>query len=165
VIGPGINGKMNELQAALGVLALEVVGDEITGRERVAETYRAELSEVPGLTLPAEIDGIRPNHSYFPILIDETVARVDRDQVYTALREVNVFARKYFYPLCSRFPCYSALPSSRPERLPVAERVSRQILCLPIYGTLATADVRTISSILRDLVTQGEVSRPPVGDG
>ena len=136
VIGPGINGKMSEFQAAFGLLQLESISEEIANRRVIDSCYREHLTGVPGIALLPETTETQRNYAYFPLLVDEGAFGVSRDTVYESLRAHNVFARKYFYPLCSHYPCYAALPSARPQDLPVAERVSREVLCLPIYGTL-----------------------------
>jgi dTDP-4-amino-4,6-dideoxygalactose transaminase len=151
VIGPGINGKMNEFQAAFGLLQLEMMEDEICRRRTLALLYREELKDIPGITLLDIPPDVEPNYAYFPILIDETKYGMSRDEVYTALKGFNVFTRKYFYPLCSHFPCYSSLPSANPANLPVAERVAKRVLCLPIYGTLHKDVVKTICAIVKEI--------------
>lgn len=148
VIGPGINGKMNEFQAAFGLLQLEMMEEEICTRRKLALLYREELKDIPGITLLDIPPDVEPNYAYFPILIDETKYGMSRDELYTALKAFNVFTRKYFYPLCSHFPCYSSLPSANPANLPVAERVARQVLCLPIYGSLDGGIVKMICEII-----------------
>lgn len=151
VIGPGINGKMNEFQAAFGLLQLDMVEAEIARRRALTLVYRQELEGVPGIWFQRDLPGVQHNYGYFPILVDEAAYGMTRDSLYAALKEFNIFARKYFYPLCSHFPCYSALPSAAPSCMPVAERVARQVLCLPIYGELAEPVVRTICKVIRHL--------------
>ncbi|RJP71147.1 MAG: DegT/DnrJ/EryC1/StrS family aminotransferase [Candidatus Abyssobacteria bacterium SURF_17] len=151
VIGPGINGKMNELQAAFGLLALETIEQEIENRRRLAGIYREGLRDIAGISFLEDIRDIRSNYAYFPIIIDEEQFGLSRDELHNVLKQFNIFTRKYFYPLCSHFPCYSALPSSAPSNLPVAERIARQILCLPIYGTLDEEVVQDICTVVRKL--------------
>lgn len=152
VIGPGINGKMNEFQAAFGLLHLEQVDGEIAARRRVALTYRGALAGIPGLRfMEDDMPGVRHNYAYFPVEIDPKTYGTDRDAVQALLRRCNVYPRKYFYPLCSQFPCYSSLHSSAPANLPVAERVSKRILCLPIYGALPVDDAVRIAGLLRQI--------------
>lgn len=148
IIGPGINGKMNEFQAAFGLLQLDMIEDEIASRRHLAHTYQSELKAIPGLSFLEDIQGIRHNYAYFPILIDEKTYGMGRDELHTHMCQLNVFTRKYFYPLCSRYPCYAALPSSRPENLPIAERIARQVLCLPIFGDLDSESVKKICKML-----------------
>lgn len=147
IIGPGINGKMNEFQAAFGLLQLETINDEMASRRRVAETYRSGLRGVPGIRFLEDQLGVRHNYGYFPILVDESAYGMSRDELHASLRDYNILTRKYFYPLVSRAPCYAALPSS--HDVPVAERVAKSVLCLPIYGTLEPAVAEAISELVR----------------
>jgi dTDP-4-amino-4,6-dideoxygalactose transaminase len=150
VIGPGINGKMNEFQAAFGLAQLRDVRAEIALRRRIEAIYRAGLKDVPGITLldePAETEG---NGAYFPILVDGDRFGRTRDELHALLRQCNVITRKYFYPLISHAPCYAALPSAAAANLPVAERASRQVLCLPIYGTLPPESAEKVAQIIRE---------------
>lgn len=151
VIGPGINGKMNELQAAFGLLQLEGVDSEIASRKTLVQLYRDGLASVPGITVQHDLPGVRHNYAYFPILVDAAAYGVTRDELWSSLRQFNVITRKYFYPLCSRYPSYASLPSALPQNLPVAERVSAAVLCLPLYGTLSASSVETICTIIREL--------------
>ncbi len=152
VIGPGINGKMNELQAAFGLLALEHMDEELAARRRLMQAYRRGLAGLPGVRLidPSDTQ-LESNHAYMPILIDAAEYGINRDQLFDLLKQFNIHPRKYFFPLCSHFPCYSALPSAAPERLPVAERMAREVLCLPIFGTLAEHTVATICQVMHEI--------------
>lgn len=150
VIGPGINGKMNEFQAAYGLLQLKMVEGEIKARQKIAFAYREVLRHIDGITFLGEFADVESNYAYFPIVIDAEGYGMCRDMLYDELKKFNIFTRKYFYPLCSRFPCYSALPSSNPLNLPVAERLSKQVLCLPIYGTLSKEAVEIIAHVIKN---------------
>ena len=151
VIGPGINGKMSEINAALGLLQMKTVGEEIAQRNRVAAVYDAVLADVPGITRLPVLDGLQRNYAYYPILIDAETFGHTRDTVYELMRACNIIARKYFYPLCSTFPCYAALPSCAPENLTVAHRVAKQVLCLPMFGALESVDAARVAGLLRAL--------------
>jgi dTDP-4-amino-4,6-dideoxygalactose transaminase len=151
VIGPGINGKMNEFQAAFGLLELDVVDQEISNRGKLAQVYRQELSQVPGITFPEKVRETRHNYCYFPVLVDHQEYGMNRDELHTVLKQFNIHPRKYFYPLCSSYSCYSALPSADPNSLPIANRVAKQVLCLPLYGTLDEGIVHTICMLLREV--------------
>ncbi|MFP4501111.1 MAG: DegT/DnrJ/EryC1/StrS family aminotransferase [Candidatus Hydrogenedentota bacterium] len=148
VIGPGINGKMNEIQAALGLLQLAHVEDEIARRRALAATYRRLLADLPGLTLPPKVPDLERNWSYFPVLVDAETFGMSRDALYEAMRACNIYARKYFHPLCSTFACYASLPSAAPDNLAIAHRVAGQVLCLPIFGDLAKESVERIGALI-----------------
>ena len=148
VVAPGINAKMNEVQAAFGLLQLKYVDDYIEKRKRIAELYRNQLENIEGLKWLPEIEGIRHNYPYFPILIDQNEFGISRDELYERLKKHSIYTRRYFYPLISQFPSYKGLPSASKDNLPVAEKISGQILCLPIYPELDLDDVVTISGFL-----------------
>ncbi|MEW5946702.1 MAG: DegT/DnrJ/EryC1/StrS family aminotransferase [bacterium] len=151
VVLPGINGKMSELHAALGLAVLECVSGEMEKRKRLAEVYRQSLANMENLSLPCEIPGVKSNYQYFVVRIHPDGSGFSRDYVYEKLKEYNVFARKYFFPLCSEYGHYARLPSSNPRGLPQALKASREVLCLPIYGDLKPEDVRRICSIIKSL--------------
>ncbi len=135
VMAPGINGKMSEFQAALGLLQLDYIDQCIASRKTIANHYREALKETIGIRLlPAGAEG-EGNDSYFPILIEKEYP-LSRDELYKKLREHDIYARRYFYPLVSDFPMYRGLSSANAEKLPVAKQVSEQVLCLPIYPDL-----------------------------
>lgn len=150
----GINGKMNELQAALGLAVLDCVADEVTRRQAIIARYRERLGGLAGVTLMPEPEGVESSCQYFVIRIDRAAFGASRDQVFDTLKSYNVLARKYFFPLCTDYACYSDLPSARPGRLPVARTIVDQVLCLPLYGTLPLAAVETICDIVRSVQTK-----------
>ncbi|MGA2037792.1 MAG: DegT/DnrJ/EryC1/StrS family aminotransferase [Bryobacteraceae bacterium] len=148
VVGPGINGKMNEFQAAFGLMQLQLVDGEIHNRREIALIYREALRHVAGITVLEELPDTESNYAYFPILIETEDFGMSRDDLFVVMRHCNVFARKYFYPLISHASCYSALPSAAAVKLPVAERVATQVICLPIYGSLEHETARTICRLI-----------------
>ncbi len=149
VVATGINGKMSEVNAALGLLQLQHVGHAIARRGEIEARYRRLLANVPGLRMLDVPADTRRNHSYFPILIEPGFG-VSRDDVYHALKARNVFARRYFYPLISDFPMYRGLPSADATSLPVARAAADQVLCLPIFPSLEDVDIDQIASIVRE---------------
>lgn len=150
VMAPGINGKMNEIQAAFGLLQLQHVDGFIARRTQIAAMYDQHLRGVPGIRLLDAMPGYVPNHSYHPIFIDASFG-MSRDAVYQRLRDDGIFARRYFYPLLSDMPMYRGLPSAAPAHLPHAHRIAREVLCLPIYPALANEDVLRVIDRIRTL--------------
>jgi dTDP-4-amino-4,6-dideoxygalactose transaminase len=148
VVAPGINAKMNELQAAFGSLQLKYVDDCIAKRKSITDLYRLKLANIPGIRVHNDMEGIHHTYSYFPILIDEEKYGSQRDCVYEKLKKHNFFGRRYFYPLISQFPTYRELPSARTDNLPVATMISRQVLCLPIFPDLDFESVHEICEVL-----------------
>jgi len=146
---PGINAKLNEVQAAYGLLQLKYIDGFITKRKTITELYQTLLRDVSGIRFLSDMEGVIHGYSYFPILIDEEVYGISRDGLYEKLKENNVFARRYFYPLISSFEPYRELPSAASENLLTATKVAVQVLCLPIYVELAELDINRICSIIK----------------
>jgi len=149
VVIPGINAKMNEFQAAMGLLQLKYVDEAIRKRGEIAKSYREGLRDVEGIICLNDMEGVEHCNPYFPVLIDRDKYGKTRDHVYELLKEHNIYGRRYFYPLISRFPTYRGLESAQPGRMPIAERVSDQILCLPIYPDLQFEAIERIISVLK----------------
>ncbi|MCI5779176.1 MAG: DegT/DnrJ/EryC1/StrS family aminotransferase [Lentisphaeria bacterium] len=139
VVAPGTNGKMDEFRAAYGLLQLEIVDGEIAKRRKVAEFYREGLKNVPGIRVLQDISGVKHNYAYFPVEVDAKQYGMTRDELYDKLKRENIYSRRYFYPLCSDVPTYRSLPSATAENLPVATKVAKEILCLPMYAGLTDA--------------------------
>lgn len=150
VVAPGINAKMNELQAAYGLLQLNSFEEQRQKRQKLSQLYCELLREVDGIRTQNEIENVKHNYSYFPILIDETKSKWSRDNLYEKLKENNIYPRKYFYPLISDFPTYRSLPSSGSENLPNAKKIADNILCLPMYSNLPIEIINRIVEIIRN---------------
>lgn len=148
VLCPGLNAKLNEFQAAFGLLQLKMVGSEIEKRRKIALLYKKKLSDIPGLKNVEVNQKVQYNYSYFPILVNKEKYGLSRDQLYSCLKLFNVHTRKYFYPLLSSYPFFKNLASSNPPNLSVAVRISEEVLCLPIYGNLSLEYVEKICEIL-----------------
>ncbi len=147
VVSPGINSKMNEMQAALGLLQLKEHEKNLSKRKEITELYKEELKDVNGIEFLNQKQGVDYNYSYFPILIKKEYP-ISRDELYFALKVQNIYSRRYFYPLITHFPMYKGLPSARFDNLLVAEGVANQVICLPIYPDLPHEDVFRITSII-----------------
>lgn len=151
VAAVGINGKMNELQAAIGLLQLESMQAQIERRGQIAQRYRSQLDGIPGLRFLPEPKLARCNHAYMPVLIAGQAA-LSRDQLYEQLKTHQIFTRRYFYPLISEFPMYRQLRSADPARLPQAMALSRQVLCLPMAASLEDEDQDRVIAAVRQLL-------------
>ena len=144
----GLNGKMTELQAALGLCVLERLGEELAQRRLLLARYRDRLAGLLGITWMPAANHADASCQYAVIRVDESRFGCSRDRLHEALRGFNVFTRKYFHPLCADYSCYRDLPSAAPDALPVARRAVREVLCLPLYGGLAEADVDRICDMI-----------------
>ncbi len=140
VVAPGINGKMDEVRAAYGLLQLKHVDKAIARRRDVALRYHEALRGLSGIRLLDDAPGVVYNYAYFPIFVDAAQYGETRDELYFRLREHGVCGRRYFYPLISSFPTYRGLPSAAPDNLPVAVRMADTVICLPIHQDLTDAD-------------------------
>lgn len=144
VIAPGINGKMDEVRSAYGLLNLKQVDAAIEARRQVAIKYREALRGVKGIRVMEDMPGVRHNYSYFPIFIDAEAYGMTRDELYFKMKENGVLGRRYFYPLISEFSTYRGLESARPENLPVATKIADSVICLPMYHNLTKGDVDSV---------------------
>lgn len=147
VVAPGINGKMSEFNAALGLLQLRYVEQAISRRGAIDRLYRELLADLPGIRCVGDSGELVRNHGYFPILVEADYP-LSRDALYDTLKAAGFHARRYFYPLISDFPMYRGLPSASRDRLPVAASVAERVLCLPIYPALEDQTVRDIVAVL-----------------
>ncbi len=150
VIAPGINGKMDEVRSAYGLLNLKQVDAAIEARHQVAIRYRETLRKVDGITFFDDMPGVRHNYSYFPIFIDAEKYGMTRDELYFKMKEQNVLGRRYFYPLISEFSTYRGLESSKSENLPIAHKIADSVICLPMHHELGEEDItRILNTILK----------------
>lgn len=148
VVAPGINAKMNEVQAGFGLLQLKHIDKAINKRREIDTQYREQLSHVTGVSCPPLPADTIYNHAYFPIMIEKEYPLL-RDQLYDKLRQQGIFARRYCYPLISDFPMYRSLPSASQSNLPIARKAADQVLCLPIYPALENESLARIVSIIK----------------
>lgn len=149
VIAPGINGKMDEVRAAYGLLNLKYVDKAIENRRVIAQVYREGLKSIKGVRYLSDIQGVRHNYSYFPIFVDEAVYGMTRDELYFKLREANILGRRYFYPLISEFATYRGLPSAKKANLPNAHKLANSVICLPMYHELQANDIERVIDIIK----------------
>ena len=142
----GINAKMNEFSAAMGICNLRHINDEIKKRENVYNEYIKRLSNVDGITILKKQDNVIANYAYFPVIFDKDVFGKSRDEVMDLLKEENIYTRKYFYPLVTDFDCYKDLYDS--SKTPIAKYMSDNVLTLPMYANLSLEDVNRICDII-----------------
>ena len=144
VVAPGINGKMDEMRSAYGLLNLKQVDKAIKARNEVAKIYRASLRSVEGVSFWDDMPNVRHNYSYFPIFVDADKFGMSRDELYFKMKEQNVLSRRYFYPLISNFPTYRGIPSANTENLPVGNKMADEVLCLPMHHALSEKDIQRV---------------------
>lgn len=146
VVEVGINAKMNEFCAAMGLCNLHHIDNEISKREKVYNEYMRRLNGIDGIKVNEVQKDTISNYAYFPVVFDEKVYGKSRDKVYEMLAKEDIFARKYFYPLINDYDCYKNQYSS--EDTPIAKKISDRVLTLPMYADLSLKDVNRICDII-----------------
>lgn len=142
----GANAKMNEFCAAMGLCNLRHVDEEIAKRKLVVERYMKHLSNIEGIQLSPVQENVEPNYAYFPVVFNEKIFGVSRNEVFEVLAKENIGARKYFYPLTNTFDCFHG--KYDPSLTPIALHISKRVLTLPLYADLSLDDVDRICKII-----------------
>ncbi len=141
----GGNAKMNEFQAAMGICNLRHVNGEIIKRKKVVERYIENLKDITGIQLSKKQVDVESNYAYFPVVFDGY--KMTRDEVFEKLKDNDIVARKYFYPLTNSFECYK--DQYDVDETPVAKYIAERVLTLPLYADLALEDVDRICVIIK----------------
>lgn len=141
----GTNAKMNEFQAAMGLCNLKDVDENINKRKEIVKRYKENLENINGIKLLKEQKNVKSNYSYFPVVFDGY--KNNRDEIYELLKQNNIIARKYFYPLTNNITCYKS--KFNLQETPIAEYISNRVLCLPLYPDLDFEDVDRICKIIK----------------
>lgn len=147
VDGVGANAKMSEFCAAMGICNLRHLEEEISKRKSVSLLYDSLLADIPGIKIRKIPDNVQSNYAYYPIVVDEKEFGKTRNEIYSALAEDGIYARKYFYPLTNSFECYHG--KFDVFQTPKALNISKRILCLPLYADLSAQDVERIVKIIK----------------
>ncbi len=146
----GVNAKMSESHAAMGLANLDMIGETLAANRRRHELYADELAGIAGLRFHQPAPGASSNHHYAVAEIDADIFGLDRDGVVDLLFAENVLARRYFYPGGHR--SIPHLPESgAPAALPVTEMVCERVLVLPAGAAIALEDVRAICGLIRSI--------------
>lgn len=144
VIAPGLNGKMNEFQAALGLVQLKRINNDIEKCKKIAAYYKERIHKIKGIRLLNERENVQYNYSYFPIFIEKEYP-ITRNELYDKFKEHDIFARRYFYPLVTEFNPYK---QDAKTFLPVAHQTAEEVICLPMYAELDKESQDKIIDIL-----------------
>ena len=147
VDGVGANAKMNEFCAAMGLCNLRHIDECINTRKRLVERYRENLDGIDGIRFKEEQKKVKSNYAYFPIVIDEVIFGVTRNELCIVLRNNGIFARKYFYPLTNTFNCYRGIYDA--NMTPIALHISKRVLTLPLYADLSFDEVDYICDTIK----------------
>lgn len=141
----GMNAKMNEFQAAMGICNLRHIETAIDKRKKVVEEYRKRLTNVKGIKLSKIQKDVESNYAYFPVVFEEDFGKT-RDDVMQELAKNNIFTRKYFYPLTTDMECYNKQYDS--SETPIAKYISNRVLTLPLFEELSLENVNRICDII-----------------
>lgn len=155
IVAPGINAKMNEVEAAFGLLQLKHIDNALDERKAVYDRYCDMLSGIDGLGYINVPDEVTWNHAYFPVLIEPSFG-ISRDAVYEMFKADDILTRRYFYPLISSFAMYRGFPTSAETHLPVANDIANKVLCLPIYPGLTAEDQQRVVDALKRAAENGQ---------
>lgn len=149
VISVGLNGKMNELQAAFGLLNLPRVPEERRQRSELRQKYEGFLTEIPGITTQLKQPGVTNAEQYFPIIINQATYGLSRDDIYDRLKARGIYARKYFHPICTDFVPYRDYPVHSIRNTPYVNTVKSQVLCLPFHSGVSDRHVADIKDVFQ----------------
>jgi dTDP-4-amino-4,6-dideoxygalactose transaminase len=143
----GLNGKLNEIQAAFGLLNLKILDREKQKRKELKKFYDQNISKINGIRIPEMPDNVTNSYQYYSIIIENNYT-ISRNELYNRFKKDNIMVRKYFYPACSDYECYKSLPSSKYKNLPVVNDIKNKVLCLPFYGDLKLKNAERICKVL-----------------
>ncbi|MDD5136353.1 MAG: DegT/DnrJ/EryC1/StrS family aminotransferase, partial [Candidatus Omnitrophica bacterium] len=160
VVEVGLNAKMPEMNVIFGLIGLERIKKIIDKLACLNAIYKKRLSGIPGIKFQKIREGCRTNNQYMAIEIIPEDFGLTRDMVHRVLKEDNVIARKYFFPVGYSYDCYKGMDFARGIRLPNTEKVSSRILCLPVYYSLDAKDVEKICDLIESIyVCRKEIAR------
>jgi dTDP-4-amino-4,6-dideoxygalactose transaminase len=148
VVAAGINGKMSEINAAMGLLQLKGIDSALQKRKAVNAIYRKLLQGISGISCLQNTNEKTANYAYFPILIGQDY-HLSRDELYQKMHDAGIYVRRYFYPLISEFPMYRGMPSATFANLKIAHQTANSVICLPIYPELEMHDIERIVNIIQ----------------
>lgn len=146
VNGVGANAKMSEFCAAMGICNLRHIDDEIKKRKTVFDYYESRLLDVAGIRTRKIPNNVQSNYAYYPIVVDEKKFGKTRNEIHSIMQKNNIYTRKYFYPITNSFECYQG--KFDVFKTPIALRISKRVLCLPMYSDLSVKEIDRIVSII-----------------
>jgi len=147
----GINGKMSELNAAVGLLNLDLFERERSLRKDLRCRYDAIVENIPGIRAQVRQPNVRQSEQYYVIVVDPSLYGYTRDDIYEALKLRNIFSRKYFHPICTDFDCYRETAIHTASDSPVADKVKDRVLCLPFHSGVNYQHIEIIADVLTNI--------------
>ena len=143
----GINGKLNEIQAAVGIENLKLYKAEQEKRKQIKDFYNENISKIKGIRIPRMSANVTDSYQYYPIIIEDDYP-VTRNELYEKFKTKNILTRKYFYPACTDYECYKNALTVKLVDLSVVNDLKNRVLCLPLYGSLNKEELETILEVL-----------------
>lgn len=146
----GINGKMNEVSAAMGIVSFEAFQKFVEINKRNYELYNKLLSDIPGISLMKYDLREKNNFQYIVLSVNEKISGISRDALMLILRAENILARRYFYPGCHRMQPYCFMYSDGLDSLlPVTDKLNKEIMQLPSGSSIEPLDIEKICGLIR----------------
>lgn len=145
----GINGKMNEIQAAVGLENLKLYKAEQEKRAKTKAFYDEHLSKIKGVRIPQMPENTTNSYQYYPIVIDDDYP-ISRNELYEKFKAINILTRKYFYPACTDYECYKNDLAVKLADLSVVNEYKNKVLCLPYYGALTIEELSIICGVVKN---------------
>lgn len=145
----GINGKMNEFQASMGLENLKIFREEQHKRQIIKSIYDKNLSMIKGIRVPQMPENTSNSYQYYPIIIENDYP-ISRDELYDKFKSINIYTRKYFYPACHDYECYKNDLAVKLADLSVVDNIKHKVLCLPYYGNLEHSIANQICEVIQN---------------
>jgi dTDP-4-amino-4,6-dideoxygalactose transaminase len=155
VVETGINGKMNEASAAMGLTSLESLDSFIDTNRRNYESYKGALRDVPGIRVLDYDPRAQQNYQYVVVEIDPAQTGISRDALNQLCWAENILTRRYFHPGCHRMEPYCSDPTQRSGPLPITEHATEHFLTLPTGTSVDSTDIQAVCDVLRFTVQHG----------
>lgn len=144
----GLNAKMDEFRAAMGLINLPHLEEEIEKREKIVAMYEDCLCDIKGVTPYKYLGDIRYNHGYYPVRIEKSKCGMSRDEIFDELQKHGIMTRKLY----DRLTCDNAIYSGYKRDTAVADKIKDEMLDLPLYGTLTNEDVNYIGMMFHKIL-------------
>jgi dTDP-4-amino-4,6-dideoxygalactose transaminase len=159
----GINGKMSEISAAMGLTGLESLDEFITVNRQNYLQYKTELFDIPGIKMVTYEEKEKCNFQYIVLEIDESITGISRDLIIQILRAENILARRYFYPGCHKMEPYRSYFPHAHLLLPQTENLGTRVLSLPTGTAVSAKDITDVCQLIRFIVEHShEIKQMPI---
>lgn len=144
----GVNSKMNEFSAAMGIVNLKQLEDNIAKRKEITEIYDGKLSDIASLVLLHRKEDVAYNYGYYPVVVEDE--KLSAEGLMEYLEQFEIYPRRYFYPAINEMPLFQEY-----NKTPIAKEVSQNILCLPLYADLTREQALEICSRIKEYFHNG----------